>query len=56
MEYFKNLYWELFRCGVYLGLSGYEVGFVLVVYIELDFDEVVFIMEKCLYMVFKILK
>jgi glutamate-1-semialdehyde 2,1-aminomutase len=53
MEHFKNLHRELLKRGVYLGPSGYEVGFVSAAHTEQDLDEAASIMEECLHLVFK---
>lgn len=39
MEYFKLLHHELLQRGVYLGPSGYEVGFVSAAHTDSDLDE-----------------
>jgi len=39
MEYFKVLHHELLQRGVYLGPSGYEVGFVSAAHTEADLAE-----------------
>jgi glutamate-1-semialdehyde 2,1-aminomutase len=39
MEYFKLLHHELLQNGVYLGPSGYEVGFVSAAHSQLDLEE-----------------
>lgn len=41
MEYFKVLHHELLQNGVYLGPSGYEVGFVSAAHTEADLDTAV---------------
>ena len=41
MEHFKVLHHELLQNGVYLGPSGYEVGFVSAAHSEADLDEAV---------------
>lgn len=41
MEYFKVLHHELLQTGVYLGPSGYEVGFVSSAHTDTDLDEAV---------------
>lgn len=53
MEYFKNLHRALLQRGVYLGPSGYEVGFVSAAHTEQDLDEAAEIIESCLDLVFK---
>jgi len=53
MELFKSLHRELLKRGVYLGPSGYEVGFVSAAHTEQDLDEAAEIMETCLSIVFK---
>jgi len=39
MEHFKVLHHELLQRGVYLGPSGYEVGFVSAAHTEADLAE-----------------
>lgn len=39
MEYFKVLHHELLNSGVYLGPSGYEVGFISAAHTQADLDE-----------------
>lgn len=41
MEFFKILHHELLQTGIYLGPSGYEVGFVSSAHSEADLDEAV---------------
>jgi glutamate-1-semialdehyde 2,1-aminomutase len=41
MEYFKTIHHELLQNNVYLGPSGYEVGFVSAAHTELDIEEAV---------------
>jgi glutamate-1-semialdehyde 2,1-aminomutase len=53
MEYFKKLHHELLQRGVYLGPSGYEVGFVSAAHTDADLDEAAGLMEECLDIVFK---
>ena len=53
MEKFKVLHHELLQRGVYLGPSGYEVGFVSAAHSESDLDEAANIMMECLDIVFK---
>ena len=53
MEKFKVLHHELLQRGVYLGPSGYEVGFVSAAHTEADLDEAAGIMMECLDIVFK---
>ena len=52
MEKFKVLHHELLQRGVYLGPSGYEVGFVSAAHQESDLDEAAAIMIECLDIVF----
>ncbi|MEM1322581.1 MAG: glutamate-1-semialdehyde 2,1-aminomutase [Bacteroidota bacterium] len=53
MEYFKRLHHELLQRGVYLGPSGYEVGFVSAAHTEADLAEAASIMKECLTLVFE---
>ena len=41
MQYFKTLHYELLNNGVYLGPSGYEVGFVSAAYTIQDLDKTI---------------
>ena len=41
MDYFKTIHHELLQTGVYLGPSGYEVGFVSSAHSEVDLQEAV---------------
>lgn len=41
MEYFKQLHHELLQTGIYLGPSGYEVGFVSGAHTDADIDEAI---------------
>ncbi|NBC09948.1 MAG: glutamate-1-semialdehyde 2,1-aminomutase [Bacteroidetes bacterium] len=52
MEHFKKLHHELLQRGVYLGPSGYEVGFVSAAHTDADLDEAAGLMEECLDIVF----
>ena len=52
MEKFKVLHHELLQRGVYLGPSGYEVGFVSAAHTEADLDEAAGILNECLDIVF----
>jgi len=52
MEHFKKLHHELLQRGVYLGPSGYEVGFVSAAHTDADIDEAASLMEECLDIVF----
>ncbi len=52
MELFKRLHHELLQRGVYLGPSGYEVGFVSAAHTDADIEEAASIMEECLDIVF----
>ena len=48
MEKFKLLHHELLQKGVYLGPSGYEVGFVSAAHTEADLNEAAAILCECL--------
>lgn len=48
MNYFKRLYHLLLENGVYLGPSGYEVGFVGSVHSKEDLDKTINVFEKVL--------
>ena len=48
MEKFKLLHHELLQKGVYLGPSGYEVGFVSAAHTEADLIEAATILCECL--------
>lgn len=50
MEYFKKLYHLLLEDGVYLGPSGYEVGFVSAVHTQEDLDKTIETFEKAMRM------
>jgi len=52
MEKFKILHHELLQRGVYLGPSGYEVGFVSVAHSEGDLSEAAGIICEALDVVF----
>ncbi|MEM8586231.1 MAG: glutamate-1-semialdehyde 2,1-aminomutase [Bacteroidota bacterium] len=52
MQYFKKLHHELLQTGVYLGPSGYEVGFVSGAHTDKDIDEAIDKMTKALDLVF----
>ena len=52
MEKFKVLHHELLQRGVYLGPSGYEVGFVSAAHTVADLTEAADIMKECLKIVF----
>jgi len=52
MEKFKVLHHELLQRGVYLGPSGYEVGFVSAAHTEEDLKEAAGHMKDCLKIVF----
>jgi glutamate-1-semialdehyde 2,1-aminomutase len=52
MEKFKVLHHELLQRGVYLGPSGYEVGFVSAAHTEEDLKIAAGIMKECLKIVF----
>ena len=41
MQYFKTIHHELLQTGVYLGPSGYEVGFVSSAHTEVDLQEAI---------------
>ncbi len=53
MEKFKILHHELLQRGVYLGPSGYEVGFVSAAHTDADLDETVGKMAEALDVVFE---
>ncbi len=53
MEYFKRMHHELLQRGVYLGPSGYEVGFVSAAHTYGDLAEAAGIMTEVMDMVFK---
>jgi len=48
MSYFKTLYHALLESGVYLGPSGYEVGFVSQAHTTSDLDKTILAFEKSL--------
>ena len=48
MSYFKTLYHALLENGVYLGPSGYEVGFVSQAHSYEDLDKTIIAFEKSL--------
>ncbi|HOZ87289.1 MAG TPA: aspartate aminotransferase family protein, partial [Bacteroidia bacterium] len=48
MKYFKTLYHSLLENGVYLGPSGYEVGFVSQAHTYEDLDKTISAFEKSL--------
>ncbi len=48
MKYFKILYHELLKQGVYLGPSGYEVGFVSQAHSYQDLDKTILAFKKAL--------
>ncbi|MEL6668522.1 MAG: glutamate-1-semialdehyde 2,1-aminomutase [Bacteroidota bacterium] len=52
MKYFKKLHHELLQSGVYLGPSGYEVGFVSGAHTDADIDEAIDKMTKALDLAF----
>lgn len=52
MDKFKVLHHELLQRGVYLGPSGYEVGFVSAAHTQSDLDEAATIICECLDIVF----
>ena len=52
MDLFKVLHSELIRRGVYLGPSGYEVGFVSAAHTDKDLKEAAVIINECLDIVF----
>lgn len=52
MERFKRLHHELLQRGIYLGPSGYEVGFVSTAHSERDLEEAAEIICEVLHMVF----
>ncbi len=53
MEKFKVLHHELLQRGVYLGPSGYEVGFISAAHTEADLKIAAEKMKECLKIVFK---
>ena len=53
MEKFKGLHHELLQRGVYLGPSGYEVGFVSAAHAESDLEEAAGRIREALDVVFK---
>ncbi len=53
MEFFKLLHHELLQTGVYLGPSGYEVGFVSAAHSEEDLAEAVVKIKAALTVVFR---
>lgn len=48
MDYFKKLYHSLLESGIYMGPSGYEVGFVSEAHSYEDLDKTIIAFEKCL--------
>ena len=52
MDKFKMLHHELLQRGVYLGPSGYEVGFISAAHTLADLDEAAHLMCECLDLVF----
>jgi glutamate-1-semialdehyde 2,1-aminomutase len=48
MHYFKTLYHELLKQGVYMGPSGYEVGFVSKAHTYQDLDKTILAFKKAL--------
>ncbi len=52
MDKFKVLHHELLQRGVYLGPSGYEVGFVSAAHTEKDLDEGASLINECMDIVF----
>ncbi|GAB4447391.1 MAG: glutamate-1-semialdehyde 2,1-aminomutase [Bacteroidia bacterium] len=48
MKYFKRMYHLLLENGVYLGPSGYEVGFVSSAHSKEDLDKTIYVFEKVL--------
>ena len=53
MEKFKILHHELLQRGVYLGPSGYEVGFISSAHTIDDLEKAAIIISECLHIVFK---
>ena len=53
MAKFKTLHHELLESGVYLGPSGYEVGFVSAAHTEVDLEEASVKIKAALDVVFK---
>ncbi|MEM6395644.1 MAG: glutamate-1-semialdehyde 2,1-aminomutase [Bacteroidota bacterium] len=52
MKYFKRLHHELLQSGIYLGPSGYEVGFVSGAHTDADIDEAIDKMTRAFDLVF----
>jgi glutamate-1-semialdehyde 2,1-aminomutase len=48
MKYFRAMYWEMLKRGVYFGPSGYEVGFVSEAHTEDDLNHAAKIICECL--------
>ncbi|MDX2174489.1 MAG: glutamate-1-semialdehyde 2,1-aminomutase [Bacteroidota bacterium] len=48
MKYFKTLYHELLKQGVYMGPSGYEVGFISKAHTYEDLDKTILAFKKAL--------
>lgn len=53
MEYFKKLHHELLQRGVYLGPSGYEVGFVSAAHTEADLKEAATLIKEAMDIVYE---
>ncbi|MFM6976549.1 MAG: glutamate-1-semialdehyde 2,1-aminomutase [Sphingobacteriaceae bacterium] len=53
MEKFKHLHRELLNRGIYLGPSGYEVGFVSAAHSKIDLEKAKRIIFECIDLVFK---
>lgn len=53
MKYFKALYHELLNKGIYLGPSGYEVGFISSAHTDADIQHTITAMKEVLMVVFE---
>lgn len=53
MKYFRTLYHELLKRGIYLGPSGYEVGFVSAAHTNADMQHTLMAMKEALHIVFE---
>ena len=53
MKYFKALYHELLNKGIYLGPSGYEVGFISSAHTDADIQHTITAMKEALMVVFE---
>jgi glutamate-1-semialdehyde 2,1-aminomutase len=52
MDLFKVLHHELLQRGIYLGPSGYEVGFISAAHTEADLEEAAVLIKDALEVVF----